>query len=71
MGSEDTDEKNSFNEDFIDDEDDEVTEEKLLEYYNVLGVQPDATLEVFFSFNIFNFFNLLVNRRSRRSTVNW
>ena len=63
MGSEDTDEKNSFNEDFIDDEDDEVTEEKLLEDYNVLGVQPNATGEVFFSFNIFNFFNLLVNRR--------
>ena len=47
LGSEDTDEDPYINEDFNDNEDDEVTEEDLLGYYNVLGVQPDATLEVF------------------------
>ena len=52
LGSEDDEE------DFIDDEDDKITEEELLEYYNVLGVQPNATLEVFFVlfFVLFNFF---------------
>ena len=52
MGSKD------YEKDFIDDEDDKMTEEELLEYYNVLGVQPNATLKVFFVlfFVLFNFF---------------